>query len=67
MGKNRYEERSIRAKWTSVSRSIPPERVELTRGRMVMWKHFVILFGGFIDVGVRSQSPNDRTYEKLTW
>ena len=28
--------------------------------RMVVWKHYVILFGGFIDVGVKSeQFPQD--------
>lgn len=33
-------------------------------GSMVMWKHYVILFGGFIDVGVRSESINNTA---VTW
>jgi hypothetical protein len=32
-------------------------RSELTLGSMVLWKHYIILFGGFIDVGVKSEAP----------
>jgi hypothetical protein len=29
---------------------------ELTLGSMVLWKQYIILFGGFIDVGVKSEA-----------
>lgn len=30
-------------------------------GRMAMWKHYVVLFGGFYDPGIKSQytTPSD--------
>jgi hypothetical protein len=47
-------QRAFGPKWTQVRYSVALLEAVLTI-RMVIWKQYVILFGGFIDVGVKSE------------
>ncbi|KAG8928330.1 hypothetical protein FRC00_001795 [Tulasnella sp. 408] len=43
--------------WDRIETKIKP--IARSGHRMALWKHFIVLFGGFVDIGVRTNYLND--------